>query len=146
MSNLGTYIVVLKSEQQKTIQIGRLGRFQTCKGYYVYIGSAMGSGGVVARLRHHGKISRKPHWHLDYLRAETEFYEAYALFSPDRKECAWAPLIAGNEQASEPMQGFGSSDCQCDTHLFYFSSCGRMKRAIRGIPMARKIDIDLAKD
>lgn len=146
MSNLGTYVVVLKNEQQKAIQIGRMGEFQARKGYYVYIGSAMGSGGVVARLRHHRKISKKPHWHLDYLRTETEFYEAYALFSLDRKECAWATLIAGNEQATEPMQGFGSSDCQCDTHLFYFSSCEKMKRAIRAIPMARKIDVDKVKD
>ena len=135
--------MVLKSAQAKTIQIGKLAQLNVQKGYYVYIGSAMGPGGVAARLNHHSKISKKPHWHLDYLRAETEFHQAYALCSPQRKECQWAALIAGSEEVSEPMKGFGSSDCKCNTHLFYFSSKLKVRRAIGSISEARKFRIDV---
>ncbi|MES0327741.1 MAG: GIY-YIG nuclease family protein, partial [Gammaproteobacteria bacterium] len=138
----GTYIVLLKSEQSKNIQIGKLAQLEIRKGYYIYIGSALGPGGVLARLKHHSKISRKPHWHLDYLRAETEFYQAYALLSLDRKECEWAVFMAQLAEVSEPMEGFGSSDCNCNTHLFYCSSMVKAVRAIRKISQARKVAAD----
>lgn len=141
MPKVGTYIVVLKSEQAKTIQIGKLAQLNIQKGYYVYIGSAMGPGGVTARLKHHRKVSTRPHWHLDYLRAETAFYNAYALHSPERKECGWAAVMAKTEAVSEPMKGFGSSDCKCNTHLFYFSSSVKMASAIRQIPEIQKINV-----
>jgi Uri superfamily endonuclease len=101
----------------------------------------MGPGGVFARLRHHSRISQRPHWHLDYLRRETEFVEAFALCSPERKECAWARLIASHQEASEPMTGFGSSDCKCDTHLFYFSSRKKAEAAIRPLEAIRKVPL-----
>ena len=141
MSKIGTYIVVLKSGCVRTIRIGRLGQLKINKGYYAYVGSAMGPGGVVSRLKHHSKISKKPHWHLDYLRAETEFYEAYALYSPERKECEWATFLSKIEAVNEPMKGFGSSDCRCYTHLFYFPSSVKMARAIQSINRAQKVDM-----
>jgi len=143
MDYRGTYIVVLKSEQPNTVQIGKLGLLGIHKGYYVYIGSAMGPGGVMARLRHHRKISQRPHWHLDYLRAQMEFYQAYALFSLERKECECANLMSKSEIASEPINGFGSSDCHCRTHLFYFSSHTKMVTAISRISEAGRINLDL---
>jgi len=139
MAKTGTYIVVLRSHQAKTIQIGKLASFDIKKGYYVYIGSAFGPGGVIARLKHHAKVSKKPHWHLDYLRAEMEFHQAHAEFSNERNECEWASQIAKNEIAIEPLKGFGSSDCNCSTHLFYFSSQAKVKRAIGGIRSVRKV-------
>lgn len=134
---------MLKSEQSKNIQIGRLAQLNLQKGYYLYIGSALGPGGVLSRLKHHHRISKKPHWHLDYLRAETKFYAAYALFSPQRKECEWAELMAKSEVVIEPLKGFGSSDCQCDTHLFYFSSSVKMARVIQGVEGILKVDVGL---
>ena len=143
MSKTGTYIVVLRSHQAKQIQIGRLAQFNIKKGYYVYIGSAFGSGGVIARLRHHSKVSKRPHWHLDYLRAETSFYAAYAEYSSEKEECNWASVMAKNTVASEPLKGFGSSDCDCRTHLFYFSSQAKVAQAVREITTARKISHSL---
>ena len=140
MSKIGTYIVVLKSRQAKTIQIGKLAQLDIKKGYYVYIGSAMGPGGVLARLKHHSEVSERPHWHLDYLRAATEFYETYALFSAERKECEWATMMAKTAAVSEPMKGFGSSDCKCSTHLFYFPSRLKVVQAIGKISKAQKVD------
>ncbi|MDH5612696.1 MAG: GIY-YIG nuclease family protein [Gammaproteobacteria bacterium] len=144
MSSPGTYIVVLKSGQAKTIQIGKLAQMDIRKGYYAYVGSALGPGGVEARLKHHRKVSAKPHWHLDYLRAETEFYQAYALYSPDRKECEWAVVLDGSEAVSESMKGFGSSDCRCSSHLFYFASHKNMVRAIHLIEVVQRINLDVS--
>ncbi len=141
VSKIGTYIVVLKSDQAKTIRIGKLAQLNIQKGYYAYIGSAFGPGGVIARLKHHYKVSHRPHWHLDYLRAETEFYEAYAEYSSEKKECEWASLISKSEMVSEPLKGFGSSDCQCSTHLFYFTSYVKMVSVIQGISGIQKVDV-----
>ncbi len=147
MSKAGTYVVVLKSAQAKTVQIGRLAQLAVHKGYYVYVGSALGPGGVAARLRHHAKVSEKPHWHLDYLRAETAFYSAYASYSAEKKECEceWASMLATGEGVTEPMSGFGSSDCRCNTHLFYFSSALKLRRAIRAISAAKLIDSEMLR-
>jgi len=143
MSKIGTYIVVLKSQQAKTIQVGKLAQLDIKQGYYVYIGSAMGSGGVPARLKHHSKVSKRPHWHLDYLRAATEFYQAHALYSSERKECEWAAMMAKSVAVSQPMKGFGSSDCRCSTHLFYFSSRLKAAQAIGKISDAQEIDREM---
>jgi hypothetical protein len=67
----GTYVLVLSSRSTDLIQIGRLGALQLQLGFYVYVGSALGPVGVRGRLAHHLKPSRRPHWHIDYLRAHT---------------------------------------------------------------------------
>ncbi len=35
------------------IQIGKLGQFKFKKGYYAYVGSAFGPGGLNSRIKHH---------------------------------------------------------------------------------------------
>lgn len=49
----GTYILILKSAVTRRVRVGRLGNLQLCAGYYVYIGSAFGPGGLRARIDHH---------------------------------------------------------------------------------------------
>lgn len=135
--------MVLKSVQARSVQVGRRAQLDMRKGYYVYVGSALGPGGVAARLRHHYKVSSRPHWHLDYLRAETEFFQAYALYSRERKECEWASILAAVPGASQPMSRFGASDCQCSSHLFYFSSYLKMVRAMGEIAAVQKMGVEL---
>jgi hypothetical protein len=43
----------LSSETDQLIRVGRLGNLRLQRGYYVYIGSALGPGGVHGRLGHH---------------------------------------------------------------------------------------------
>jgi Uri superfamily endonuclease len=38
-----------------------------------------------------------------------------------RREHQWARLIHALRGASIPVVGFGSSDCRCTTHLFFFT-------------------------
>ena len=76
VSGKGTYVLVLRLSSSLTLPVGRLGECYLTKGYYIYVGSAFGSGGLAARLRHHLKVSLTPHWHIenDHLRKE-EFYD-----------------------------------------------------------------------
>lgn len=117
----GTYALVLRCEQQQHgLTIGSLGSLGTQPGFYVYVGSAFGTGGLSARIRHHRKIAARPHWHIDYLRARCDLIEVWFSASPVHKEHSWAEAVARMRGARIPLQGFGSSDCDCRTHLFWF--------------------------
>ena len=64
----GTYALILRSSSQQTITVGKLGKIKMRKGYYIYVGSAFGPGGVRARVKRHCHIRKPPHWHIDYIR------------------------------------------------------------------------------
>ncbi len=49
----GTYALLLSSATDAVIRVGQLGSLRLRSGYYVYIGSALGSGGVCGRLAHY---------------------------------------------------------------------------------------------
>lgn len=120
----GTYVLVLRLDARKTLTVGRLGGCDFEPGYYAYVGSACGPGGLRARLAHHAVRSARPHWHIDYLRLEAEPVEAW--ISTNRAEHAWASAV-GNTDAMRPVcAGFGTSDCRCLTHLFHASARPRI--------------------
>jgi len=116
----GTYVLVLSSRSTDLIQVGRLGALQLQSGSYLYVGSALGPGGVRGRLAHHLRPSRRPHWHIDYLRAHTSVEEIWYRLDGQRLEHVWAERISLAETASVPLFGFGSTDCSCESHLFFF--------------------------
>jgi len=118
-SRPGTYVLVLSSRSTDLIQIGRLGALRLQSGFYVYVGSALGPGGVRARLAHHLKPSRRPHWHIDYLRAHARVEEIWYCLGTRRLEHFWAEHIRLTEGASVALPGFGSTDCGCESHLFF---------------------------
>jgi Uri superfamily endonuclease len=140
-SECGTYIAVLKSNKIQKLQIGKYGELAVSKGYYVYIGSAFGPGGIKSRLTHHGKVSSTPHWHIDYLRTETVFHKAYASYSYEHKECSWASMLAEDANSIEPLKGFGSSDCKCSTHLYYFKTFKTANEAIVKLSEVKEVKI-----
>ena len=124
----GTYVLVLSSRSTDLIQIGRLGALRLQSGFYVYVGSALGPGGVRARLAHHRKLSRRPHWHIDYLRAHTRLEEICYRLDTRRLEHVWAEHIKLTEGAAVPLVSFGSTDCGCESHLFFFERRPSRKR------------------
>jgi len=116
----GTYILILYLRDSQRIQVGKLGRFDFDAGYYAYVGSAQGPGGLGARLRHHLRANNRPHWHIDYLRqiAGIEsiwFAESNAPL--EHHSAAWLGDLPG---AAIPALRFGASDCTCASHLFFF--------------------------
>jgi Uri superfamily endonuclease len=117
----GSYILVMQLERPlEGLAIGRLGHFDFAAGFYLYVGSAYGSGGLAARLAHHQRrLKARPHWHIDYLRGQARLREAWSVAGPRRMECAWCEALAAHPAVSAPVPGFGSSDTNCGTHLFY---------------------------
>jgi Uri superfamily endonuclease len=72
--------------------MGSLGRLQLRPGYYVYVGSAFGPGGLRARIEHHARPAVRPHWHIDYLRRYTRLEAVWYCGQRCEYECAAAWL------------------------------------------------------
>ena len=121
MSNApGTYALILHASQAlPPITIGKLGKLPITPGYYVYIGSAFGSGGVRARVAHHCRTSHKPRWHIDYLRAQLELIEIWYTHDPRPREAEWVTYLQAMAGVFQPMRGFGASDSRHTSHLFH---------------------------
>ena len=118
----GTYALELASTVRHAVKIGKLGQLLLRPGYYVYLGSAFGSGGLKARIAHHRNGSSRPHWHIDYLRGVLQLQEIWYTHDSERREHLWSDILAGLKGASAPIPGFGASDCRCISHLQYFKS------------------------
>ncbi len=138
-AHAGSYALILGACARRIVRIGQIGRLHVTPGFYVYVGSAFGPGGVRARLAHHSRIAQRPHWHIDYLRRRTLPEEAWYTHDPCPREHEWAGLFRQSAGASEPLYGFGASDCRCCSHLFRFahkpslrSFCQRLGRAASG--------------
>jgi Uri superfamily endonuclease len=114
----GIYCLVFKNPAC-TVRIGALGEVAFRKGWHIYVGSALGSGGL-ARLERHIALSRNkdqpPKWHVDWLSGNPSFclQSTVHALTGERLECRLAAALGG-----ENISGFGSSDCTCSSHLFY---------------------------
>ena len=116
----GTYALVFESEGNKQLVIGKLGILNLQPGYYVYVGSAFGPGGLKARIGHHCNTSSSPHWHIDYLSKYLSPAEVWYTYDATYREDHWSQVLANARGASIPLPGFGSSDCHCISHLYFF--------------------------
>ena len=119
----GTYALILSCASNARIRVGRLGTMRLQPGYYVYLGSALGSGGLRARIAHHRKLSTQPHWHIDYLRAHTRLHLMWLNYDGRRHEHDWAHSMQRVSGATIPLPGFGASDCDWRSHLHFFKRC-----------------------
>ncbi|HNP87319.1 MAG TPA: GIY-YIG nuclease family protein [Kouleothrix sp.] len=118
----GVYLLILSLRTELAdLTIGRLGRFRFAPGYYLYVGSARGPGGIAARLAHHERSSQaRPHWHIDYLRVHAALTETWGIATNDAElERCWARELAGTPGLNIPAPGFGASDSNAPSHLFY---------------------------
>jgi Uri superfamily endonuclease len=134
----GTYALILSCTSEARIQVGCLGTMQLQRGYYVYLGSALGPGGLCARVAHHQKPSSRPHWHIDYLRAHTQVYRVWFSYSEKRREHQWARVTQTLTGAKVPLLGFGASDCDCRSHLYVFKRCPSRASFQRGLKLLVK--------
>jgi len=114
----GIYCLCLKNSRT-TLSIGRLGERTFEAGWHLYVGSAQGPGGL-ARADRHRRLAeardRRPTWHIDHLLLSDRFRLATVITAETDAllECPLAAAIGGLTVA-----GFGSSDCRCESHLFY---------------------------
>jgi Uri superfamily endonuclease len=118
----GTYALFLQLERDVPIAVGRLGTCCFPRGHYVYVGSALGSGGLPARLARHHRQQKRLHWHIDYFLARAPIVGVQTDASGERLECAWAREWLDTPGAQVIAPGFGASDCACPAHLIYLGS------------------------
>lgn len=111
----GTYILSLSLREARRIVVGRLGTFDFCPSYYMYVGSALG--GLQSRLRRHLRGGKRLHWHIDYLLRCADIREVWYREGEERLECEWARSLLRLSSIQPFEAPFGASDCRCRTHL-----------------------------
>lgn len=116
----GTYILRLFSSQTWTVDVGALGAQTITAGYYLYVGSAFGPGGVYSRGKRHLAPTKIRFWHIDYLTTELSIDEIWFSYQPSQMEHQWAACLSQMPGAEISIPGFGSSDCQCPAHLYFY--------------------------
>lgn len=114
----GAYLLLFSLPTSVETQIGRLRWISFQPGLYGYAGSALGTGGLAARLKRHTSGAGRRHWHIDYLLPHARLLGALAREDAQRLECACAAWA--NRRAQTCIRGFGSSDCACPGHLVFF--------------------------
>ncbi len=134
--NRGIYQLLIRLDRSVDICVGRLGNHTFRSGFYIYTGSAQR--GLSARIeRHLGKTKRK-HWHIDYLLEYAEIEEVMVCELDKTWECKTATMCM-ESGGKICVSGFGSSDCNCDSHLVFF---GRKPELIlKHFPEAHKYPV-----
>lgn len=118
----------MKLPRDGEFKIGKLGPVKFKSGYYVYIGSALG--GLKARIDRHRKTRKNLRWHIDYLVAKAILVEIIYAETAERKECN---IAQGLSKYFNSIANFGSSDCVCQSHLFYSTSLNDLRRIVGGV-------------
>jgi len=115
---VGVYVLVVELLEDAVLKT-RGGRvFELRPGIYFYVGSALGSGGVEARVKRHLSRKNKMFWHIDYLTSypSARLIGYYVVETEEYLESVVASLLS---KLFTPIPGFGSSDDPLNkTHLF----------------------------
>ncbi len=122
----GTYLLCLLLKERIELEVAALGNLEFNKGNYIYVGSAMankGSSSLINRVKRHLKDSaeKKLHWHIDFFlkNKKVEIIKIYLIPSKIKLECTIAKEL--EKSSEDSIKNFGSSDCKCKSHLFYFN-------------------------
>lgn len=107
------YAAIFRLEEKSTVEVGALGEIEFEKGFYVYVGSAMN--GVEKRLERHFSSTENKHWHIDYFSSAAEPVDYFVLPESSRFECLLSEAVS---KFGKPVESFGSSDCDCGSHLY----------------------------
>jgi sugar fermentation stimulation protein A len=112
----GSYLIIIRLPAARSLSVGQLGVTVFPPGFYVYVGSAMRA--LDRRMARHRQRRKRFHWHIDILRSVAEFRSALAIRASTSLECEIARAMMAIAQWTIP--NFGSTDCDCSTHLFGF--------------------------
>jgi Uri superfamily endonuclease len=125
----GYYILIIEVSKRTTISVRSGRKFMLQPGFYFYIGSAHGPGGLRSRLLRHLREEKRRFWHIDYLISNNSscirgFYILLAnTKTPDYESIISTKLI----RIFKPIRGFGCSDKRKDiSHLYLCTNDLRM--------------------
>ena len=111
----GIYALIIRLNDDASVNVGALGKVSLGKGVYVYVGSAQTN--LEQRVKRHQRKEKRLFWHVDYLlNSDNSKVEEILYMEGDKTaECQVAHEIGTH---GEPVTGFGCSDCHCKSHLF----------------------------
>lgn len=112
----GVYLIIGKLKENKEILIGRIGKIDFKKGYYLYVGRALKN--LNKRIARHLRKKKKKRWHIDYFIPYLKDIKLVIIKTDKNLECDIAQELKNLVRSY--IKGFGSSDCPCESHLFYF--------------------------
>ncbi len=126
----GTYVLVLELTHRRVMNVGSLGRIRFAGGYYAYTGSARR--GMRARVVRHLAREKRKKWHVDWLTTQPDVLPiAIASTRQTGLECKIAAVLSSG--ADMLVKGFGCSDCECVSHLCYFSDSDALSLALKDL-------------
>lgn len=111
----GVYVLAISINKNITIRVGALGIKDFKRGLYAYVGSAQDN--LEKRIERHVRKTKKKFWHIDYLLDDdaVEVIDVFCKEAGKKEECELAKELRAK---AIPVEGFGSSDCKCTSHLF----------------------------
>lgn len=110
----GSYLLILKLDEDNNIPIGIKNKVFFKKGFYLYVGSALN--GLEQRINRHLKTNKKIYWHIDYLLEYCKIEYIFYKKNSNKEECLIAHYFNNRFKS---IRKFGCSDCNCKSHLFY---------------------------
>jgi len=129
----GSYILIMRLKKDSKMRVGSLGLIDFPKGYYCYVGSALGSAvSLESRIRRHKRLDRekrgKLRWHIDYflINPNTSIVQTIMVEDEKKMECEISKML--EKVAKSSVQGFGCSDCECRSHFHYLGNKEGLKK------------------
>jgi len=119
----GTYVAFLYLPRAVAgLRIGDLGTFDFPAGYYAYLGSAFGGGGVRKRTHRHLTTVTPRKWNIDHLKPLGKPVVVWWTHDRAKVEFAWAEILGSMPGASFPAPRFGAADnAKAQAHLVRFA-------------------------
>jgi len=112
------------------MEVGSLGRVRFAKGYYAYVGSARR--GMRSRVARHLVREKRKRWYVDWLTTQPGVVPvAVASTTLTGLECRIAATLSSRTDMR--VDGFGCSDCECESHLFHFSNADGLFSALNSL-------------
>ena len=124
--NFGIYFLLIYLPKSCKIEVGKLGKINFDRGYYVYLGSAQRN--LLQRLLRHLRKNKKLHWHIDYLLQHGKIIKIFISSLPKKYE----EIIARECSNIFPcISCFGSSDTKAKSHLFIINDIFSFKNELK---------------
>jgi len=107
-------VLIINVKKDVLVTVGAMGEISFTRGLYAYVGSAQSN--LELRIKRHLAKKKPLFWHIDYLldNSATEILKVFAKEADRPWECTIAMMLKGEGEA---IEGFGSSDCNCISHL-----------------------------
>ena len=95
-----------------------------------------------SRLKRHLSSKKKLHWHIDYLLKKATVNDIIFNESERKIECDLSQYISSKTYG---IEGFGCSDCNCKSHLYYFKNRNEAIECVKDAYDSIAMDYDFFK-